>query len=99
VDFCHFVNTSLFSLKKTWYEAVFHSQWCSAGRYGGSDYEGGTVLCNPQVSSAVSLICIGWTNKITAHTKNTIDYQNPFFRTRGFDCAFQFDKLWRAALC
>lgn len=48
VDICHFVNTSIFSLKKTWHESLFHSEWHVAGRNGGSDWNSATFLSNPQ---------------------------------------------------
>ena len=50
VDICHFVNTSIFSLKKKWHESLFHSEWHVAGRNGGSDWNSATFLSNPQVS-------------------------------------------------
>ncbi|XP_045183793.2 calpain-5-like isoform X2 [Mercenaria mercenaria] len=48
VDICHFVNTSIISLKKTWHESVFHGDWHVAGRNGGSDWNSRTFLSNPQ---------------------------------------------------
>ena len=51
VDICHFVNTSIFSLKKSWSENMYHSQWHVSGRNGGSDWNSTTFLSNPQVGS------------------------------------------------
>ncbi|XP_070179125.1 calpain-5-like [Littorina saxatilis] len=48
IDICHFVNTSFFSTKKSWSEAVWHSQWTVSGRNGGGNYESATFLSNPQ---------------------------------------------------
>lgn len=48
VDICHFVNTSIISLKKTWSESIFHGQWHVSGRSGGSDWNSRTFLSNPQ---------------------------------------------------
>lgn len=48
VDICHFVNTSIFSLKKTWCDSVFHGEWHRVGRSGGSDSNSKTFLSNPQ---------------------------------------------------
>ncbi|XP_052787580.1 calpain-5-like [Mya arenaria] len=48
VDICHFVNTSLFSLKKSWTESIFHGDWHVSGRNGGSDWNSNTFLSNPQ---------------------------------------------------
>ncbi|XP_052234356.1 calpain-5-like isoform X2 [Dreissena polymorpha] len=48
VDICHFVNTSIFSLKKTWTESLFHGEWHVSGRNGGSDWNSRTFLSNPQ---------------------------------------------------
>ncbi|XP_076438968.1 calpain-5-like isoform X3 [Babylonia areolata] len=48
VDICHFVNTSFFTLKKSWNEAILHSQWSVSGRNGGGDYNSRTFLSNPQ---------------------------------------------------
>ncbi|KAL8568330.1 hypothetical protein ACOMHN_040903 [Nucella lapillus] len=47
-DIVHFVNTSFFTLKKSWSEAILHSQWTVSGRNGGGVYESGTFLSNPQ---------------------------------------------------
>ena len=55
VDICHFVNTSIFSLKKTWHESLFHGEWHVAGRNGGSDWNSSTFLSNPQVLLDFSL--------------------------------------------
>ena len=49
VDICHFVNTSFFTIKKTWNETIWHGQWTVAGRNGGGNYESSTFLSNPQV--------------------------------------------------
>ncbi|KAK7489937.1 hypothetical protein BaRGS_00018802 [Batillaria attramentaria] len=48
VELCHIVNTSFFTIKKSWSEAVLHSAWTTAGRNGGSNYESALVLSNPQ---------------------------------------------------
>lgn len=47
-DICHFVNTSFFTLKKTWTETVCFSQWSAAGRNGGNDWDSLSFLSNPQ---------------------------------------------------
>ena len=49
VDICHFVNTSIISLKKSWNESIMHSEWSVQGRNGGCDYDSPTFLSNPQV--------------------------------------------------
>jgi hypothetical protein len=49
IDICHFVNTSIISIKKSWSEALFHGEWTVSGRNGGSDYNSPTFLSNPQV--------------------------------------------------
>ena len=56
VDICHFVNTSFFSLKKTWSEALLHGEWTDGARGSKQDRNGGcrevspnTFLNNPQV--------------------------------------------------
>ncbi|XP_060570780.1 calpain-5-like [Ruditapes philippinarum] len=49
LDILHFVNTSIFSPKKTWHESVFHGEWNAAsGRNGGSDWYSRTFQSNPQ---------------------------------------------------
>ncbi|XP_046381711.1 calpain-5-like isoform X4 [Haliotis rufescens] len=48
IQICHFVNTSFFSLKKTWNESSMHSKWSHSGRNGGSNYFSPTFLSNPQ---------------------------------------------------
>lgn len=53
VDICHFVNTSFFSLKKTWSEAMMHGEWSKGPRGTELDRCGGcethpTFLNNPQ---------------------------------------------------
>lgn len=48
IDICHFVNTSIISIKKTWSEAMFHGEWTVSGRNGGNDFNSATFLSNPQ---------------------------------------------------
>ncbi|XP_059144535.1 calpain-5-like isoform X2 [Physella acuta] len=48
VDICHFVNTSFFSLKKTWHESVFFGEWKISGRNGGNNLQSPSFFCNPQ---------------------------------------------------
>lgn len=48
VDICHFVNTSIFSLKKRWWESILHGEWHVSGRCGGGDWNSNTFLKNPQ---------------------------------------------------
>ncbi|KAK3095784.1 hypothetical protein FSP39_019019, partial [Pinctada imbricata] len=48
VDICHFVNTSIISISKTWSEAIFHGEWTVSGRNGGGDFQSATFLSNPQ---------------------------------------------------
>ncbi|KAL4216640.1 Calpain-6 [Mactra antiquata] len=48
VDICHFVNTSLISIKKSWNENIFHGEWHVQGMNGGSDWNSTTFLSNPQ---------------------------------------------------
>ena len=56
VDICHFVNTSFFSIKKSWHEAMFKGEWIGGARgstkdrAGGSENHQATFLANPQVS-------------------------------------------------
>ncbi|KAK3744157.1 hypothetical protein RRG08_064184 [Elysia crispata] len=47
-DICHFVNTSFFTLKKTWIETICFSEWSSAGRNGGNNWDSLSFLSNPQ---------------------------------------------------
>jgi calpain-5 len=49
VNICHFVNTSIISLKKSWNESIMHAEWSFQGRNGGCDYDSPTFLSNPQV--------------------------------------------------
>ena len=55
---CRAVNTSFFSLSKTWHEANYHGEW--GGNYaGGSINNRDTFLHNPQVSVSVcALLCV-----------------------------------------
>ncbi|KAJ8306658.1 hypothetical protein KUTeg_015699 [Tegillarca granosa] len=48
IDICHFVNTAIISVKKSWNETIFHSEWSVSGRNGGSDFRSPTFLSNPQ---------------------------------------------------
>ncbi|ESO85096.1 hypothetical protein LOTGIDRAFT_235955 [Lottia gigantea] len=48
IDICHFVNTSFFSIKKTWAEAILHSEWHHNGRNGGGVVNAPSFLGNPQ---------------------------------------------------
>ncbi|XP_074661230.1 calpain-5-like isoform X2 [Tubulanus polymorphus] len=53
IEICHIVNTSIFSLKKTWHEKVFTGKWSKGSREAGKDRSGGsdkheTFLNNPQ---------------------------------------------------
>ncbi|RUS75116.1 hypothetical protein EGW08_017123 [Elysia chlorotica] len=48
VNVCHFVNTSYFTLKKSWTETIWFSEWSSAGRNGGNDWNSLFFLSNPQ---------------------------------------------------
>ncbi|GFN96037.1 calpain-5 [Plakobranchus ocellatus] len=48
VDICHFVNTSFFTLKKSWTETICFSKWSSAGRNGGNNWDSLSFLSNPQ---------------------------------------------------
>lgn len=55
IDVCHFVNTSFFSIKKTWTETMLHGEWTTGSRgserdRAGGNAENGTFLYNPQVS-------------------------------------------------
>ncbi|XP_060064999.1 calpain-5-like [Ylistrum balloti] len=54
VDICHFVNTAIFSIKKSWNECVFHGEWTVSGRNGGNDYNSPTFLSNPQYAFDVA---------------------------------------------
>ena len=54
LDICHFVNTSFFSLKKTWSEGMVNGAWMDGARGTEQDRSGGDVKCrtflqNPQV--------------------------------------------------
>ncbi len=55
VDICHFVNTAIFSIKKSWSEAMMHGEWTvgvtgsNRDRAGGNDEFPKTFLGNPQV--------------------------------------------------
>ena len=53
LDICHFVNTSIISIKKSWNESIFHSKWTVSGRNGGGTYESATFLSNPQVRGTI----------------------------------------------
>ncbi|XP_013379035.1 calpain-5 isoform X1 [Lingula anatina] len=54
VDMCHFVNTSFFSLKKTWYESLMPGEWTQGARgspqnrSGGAFHNKDSFLNNPQ---------------------------------------------------
>ena len=48
VDICHVMNTSFFSLSKTWSEAIGKGQWVKPTRCGGS-ITSPNFLKNPQV--------------------------------------------------
>ncbi|KAL5020145.1 hypothetical protein ScPMuIL_003037 [Solemya velum] len=48
IDICHFVNTSVLSLSKTWKESMLKSEWSVQGRNGGGDFDSATFLSNPQ---------------------------------------------------
>ena len=53
---CRAVNTSFFSLSKTWHEAIFHGMW--GGKFtGGSINNRDTFLHNPQVCVCVC-VCV-----------------------------------------
>ena len=57
VDTCHFVNTSFFSLKKTWTESMLSGFWTNAAKGTSRDRCGGDInhvshLENPQVGRA-----------------------------------------------
>lgn len=54
VDICHFVNTSLFSTRKSWSESLLHGEWTQGAKGSNKDRSGGspdnpTHLMNPQV--------------------------------------------------
>lgn len=46
---CRVVNTSMFSLSKTWHEGLSHGAWKSPGRAGGCINHKTTFTSNPQV--------------------------------------------------
>lgn len=48
VSYCRVVNTSMFSLSKTWHEGIGHSAWKSPGLCGGCMNNKETFLKNPQ---------------------------------------------------
>ena len=57
IDVCHFINTSFFTLKKTYSEALFRGEWISGAKGTNKDRAGGaadnhpvTCLQNPQVT-------------------------------------------------
>ena len=54
VDVCHFVNTSFFSVKKTWTETILNGEWTMGSLRTSKDRSGGnsqndSFLRNPQV--------------------------------------------------
>ena len=56
VEICHFVNTSFFSLKKTWTESLLRGEWTTGAKDSKKDRSGGcddfdSYLENPQVCS------------------------------------------------
>lgn len=58
VEICHFVNTSFFTLKKTWTESILRDKWTKGSRGSRHDRAGGcdkhdSYLDNPQVGSLV----------------------------------------------
>ena len=53
VSYCRVVNTSMFSLSKTWHEGIGHSAWKSPGLCGGCMNNKETFLKNPQVGAVV----------------------------------------------
>jgi calpain-5 len=54
MSICRVVNTSFFSLQKTWHEAVMHGEWKNPTRSGGCINNKDTVLNNPQYLFDVS---------------------------------------------
>ncbi|KAK2149572.1 hypothetical protein LSH36_446g02083 [Paralvinella palmiformis] len=59
VDICHFVNTNIFTLKKSWSESLLHGQWLTGARGTNKDRAGGnskhpTFLWNPQYTFDVT---------------------------------------------
>lgn len=48
---CQVLNTSMFSVGKTWIESVLHGSWSTPDRSGGCVNNKATFLNNPQVSS------------------------------------------------
>ncbi len=55
IEICHLINTSVFTIRKTWKESVRHGQWRGPGRAGGCDNHN-TYLDNPQVNMPQSAI-------------------------------------------
>ena len=53
VEICHIVNTSIFSLKTRWHEAMFRGSWQHSSKSltdrSGGNHENPTFLSNPQV--------------------------------------------------
>lgn len=49
---CRVVNTSMFSLNKTWHEGLSHGAWKSPGRAGGCINHKTTFVSNPQVHTS-----------------------------------------------
>ena len=47
---CRVVNTSFFTMQKTWVEAIMHGEWTAPDRQGGCMNNKETFLKNPQVS-------------------------------------------------
>ena len=50
MSICRVVNTSLFTIQKTWSETVMHDEWKAPNRNGGCINNKDTVLNNPQVN-------------------------------------------------
>ncbi|XP_041355947.1 calpain-5-like [Gigantopelta aegis] len=48
IDICHFVNTSLFKIEKTWSEAIIRGKWV-VDPQASSDFQSFNFLKNPQV--------------------------------------------------
>ena len=63
---CRVVNTSFFSLSKTWHEGLSHSAWRKPDRAGGCPNNKETFLKNPQVHVS-NITAVGKSSSKTLH--------------------------------
>jgi len=80
VSYCRVVNTSMFSLSKTWHEGLAHSAWKKPNRAGGCINNKDTFLNNPQVNM-IDL----YSYKHLMHSSTTTGNHERFLLIQTFD--------------